>query len=77
LQISLSDRMPHNLRPGAFGYSLPFEGTHIVIFLDPIRANVREDLTAALLAHVIRLHLAVILDNERVFDQPGTDQNHY
>ena len=62
LQISLSTRTPADLRPGALAYAFPYEGTHIVVFLDRIRSSVESDrLASALLVHVFAHEITHIL----------------
>jgi hypothetical protein len=63
LVVTLSYRTPMAERPAAFGYSLPFEGTHIRVFYDRVLGageSVRH-LLAHVLAHEIA-HMAQGLD---------------
>jgi hypothetical protein len=64
LRISLSTRTPSRLQPGALGYALPYEGTHIVVFLDRINASVSKNTKAALLGHVYAHEITHILEGE-------------
>ena len=51
--ITLSEDTPRTLHPAALAYALPFEGVHIVIFLDRVRRTVEESRVGLLLGHVV------------------------
>lgn len=51
--LSLTDETPATLFPGALGYSLPYEGSHIRLFWDRIAQDRRQVLLPSLLAHVM------------------------
>lgn len=38
IQLSFSRLTPSTLKPGALAYAMPYEGTHIVVFLDRVEA---------------------------------------
>src|ERR1700688_4828289 len=38
IYVSISSETPVNEHPGALAYSLPYEGTHIVVFLDRVKS---------------------------------------
>jgi hypothetical protein len=61
LQIRLSIHTPADLRPGALGYALPFDGAHIAVFWDRIQSRTRQDNVAPLLAHVLAHEITHIL----------------
>ena len=42
IRISLSEKTPNRLQPGALAYALPYEGTHICVFYDRIARYPRE-----------------------------------
>jgi hypothetical protein len=60
LQISLLSPTPSGLQPGALGYAMPGEGTHIVIFLDRVQAQPSGN-SARVLAHVMAHEITHIL----------------
>ena len=68
IQISLSQRTPRTLKPGALGYARPYEGSHIVLLYDRISEGGR-DLIPHLLAHVMVHEITHILQ--------GTDGHSY
>jgi len=61
LRISLSNRTPEAVRPGALAYATPYEGTHIRVFWDRIQAGTSSSMAAALLAHVLVHEITHIL----------------
>jgi hypothetical protein len=61
LRISLSNNTPEDLRPGALAYAMPYEGTHIVVFLDRVRVTVEAPSVPVLLAHVFAHEITHIL----------------
>jgi hypothetical protein len=58
--ITLSDRTPPGLRPGALAYAMPYEGAHIRLFHDRI-AQSGAALLPHLMAHVLAHEIAHIL----------------
>jgi hypothetical protein len=52
IRVSLSLNAPVSENPGCFGYALPYEGTHIVLYWDRIASAAGPDLPW-LLAHVL------------------------
>jgi hypothetical protein len=59
--ISLTEETPAGLFPGALGYSLPYEGSHIRLFWDRIAQGRPQVLLPPLLAHVIVHEIAHML----------------
>lgn len=59
--VSMSAGTPANLKPGAFAYALPYEGTHIEVFYDRIGEYVEEPLIEIVLAHVLVHEITHIL----------------
>ena len=59
--ISLSYDTPRNRHPDALAYARPYEGTHIVVFYDRVRAQVAPARVPLLLAYVIVHEIAHIL----------------
>jgi len=61
--ISLSEHDQAERRlPQAFGYALPYEGTHIVIFYDRLQRSADPALIPSLLAHVMVHEITHILE---------------
>jgi hypothetical protein len=44
---------PRELKPGALAFARPYEGVHITLFYDRVRAATEPDLTPNVLAHVL------------------------
>jgi len=61
LVVSFSDGTPAKQLPGALAYALPYEGTHLVVFYDRIKGQVKEPLVPILLAHVLVHEITHIL----------------
>ena len=62
LKISLSNKTPETLRPGALAYTLPYEGTHIVVFYDRIQRMGSLRSAPRVMAHVIAHEITHILE---------------
>jgi hypothetical protein len=60
--LSLTEKTPAALFPGALGYSLPYEGSHIRLFYDRISEERPPMLVPALLAHVMVHEITHILE---------------
>jgi hypothetical protein len=52
---------PRELKPGALAFALPFEGVHIKVFYDRVRAATDPELTPNVLAHVLVHEITHIL----------------
>jgi len=61
LQIRLSTNTETGLKPGALAYASPYDGTHIVVFLDRITRFEDDGLVTAVLAHVFAHEITHIL----------------
>jgi hypothetical protein len=61
IAIRLSYATPRSWFPDALGYTRPYEGTHIVVFYDRVRASVALARVPCLLAYVIVHEIAHIL----------------
>ena len=59
--ITLSYQTPSSNHPGAWGYALPFEGEHIVVFWDRVQHKVSPVQAPFLLAHVLVHEITHIL----------------
>jgi hypothetical protein len=60
IQLSFSRSTPPTLKPGALAYAMPYEGTHIVVFLDRAEAIIPVQ-GRILLAHVFVHEISHIL----------------
>jgi len=76
LQINLSKSTPVTLKPGAMAYALPYEGSHIVVFLDRVQAVavVRQ---RVLLAHVFVHEITHILEGVSRHSETGVMMAHW
>jgi hypothetical protein len=61
IQVSFSLDTRDSLHPGALAYALPFEGTHIVVFYDRVKALLPPHVAYRLLAHVLVHEITHIL----------------
>ena len=52
---------PRELKPGALAFARPYEGVHITLFYDRVRAATEPELTPNLLAHVLVHEITHIL----------------
>lgn len=59
--LVMMERTPAGADPWAFGSAMPYEGIHIQIFFDRIKAN-RPELVAPILAHVLAHEIAHVLE---------------
>jgi len=69
--ISLSYDTPRNRHQGALAYALPYEGTHIVVFYDRVRATAAPARVPCLLAYVIVHEIAHILQGAKRHSASG------
>jgi hypothetical protein len=67
LMVQMSSQTAENTLPGALARALPFEGIHILIFYDRVRATVDAGMVPLLLAHVLVHEIAHAIE--------GTDQH--
>jgi hypothetical protein len=51
--MEMSNDTPSALDPGALAFARPYEGVHITVFYDRVRAATEPELTPILLAHVL------------------------
>lgn len=77
LLARLSDQTPETLHPGALGYASPFEGTHIVIFLDRIQRMFREQEQPTILAYVLVHEITHILERLCAHSKSGIMKAHW
>lgn len=61
LHIRLSENTPTDFLPGSLAYALPYEGTHIVVMLDRVRAMEPSWRVPLLLGHVLAHEITHIL----------------
>jgi len=76
LHITLSDRTPDTQHPGALAYSLPYEGSQIVIFYDRIRNGDPRRLTY-LTAYVLAHEITHILEGADRHSERGIMKAHW
>ena len=62
IQVSISNRTPENLRPGALAYARPYGGADVQLFYDRIAAAADAVLLPRLLAHVLVHEITHILE---------------
>jgi hypothetical protein len=77
LRISLSSGTPREVHPGALGYALPYEGTHIVVLWDRVKASVPKHWETALLTYVIVHEITHILEGECRHSATGLMKAHW
>jgi Zn-dependent protease with chaperone function len=70
LRVSLASQTPEKLRPDALAYGLPYEGTHIAVFMDRVSAF-SPALTPRVLAHVLAHEITHILQGCAHHSQSG------
>ena len=71
LRMSVSMATPANLHPGALGYALPFDGTHIVLLWDRIQDSVPPSEHVNLLAHVMAHEITHVLQGVTRHSETG------
>jgi len=76
VRISLTGNTPAILNPGGLAYAMPYEGTHIRVFLDRIEAA-KPDLAPHLLAHVLVHEIIHILEGCARHSERGMMKAHW
>ncbi|HXS96864.1 MAG TPA: hypothetical protein VN736_19820 [Candidatus Limnocylindrales bacterium] len=71
LRMSVSMETPANLHPGALGYALPFDGTHIVLLWDRIQYSVPPSEHVNVLAHVMAHEITHVLQGVTRHSEAG------
>ena len=59
--VEMIAKTPTQLKPGALAYALPYEGVHVTVFYDRVRAATEPELTPNVLAHVLVHEITHIL----------------
>jgi hypothetical protein len=77
IHVALADDTPDKLMPGALAYALPYEGIHIRVFFDRIRATVPESVVPSLLAHVLVHEIGHILQGINRHSAAGVMKAHW
>ena len=72
--IELVSATPQNLMPGALAYALPYEGSHITVFLDRIETT---ESPAIVLAHVIVHEITHIVQRVSRHSETGVMKPHW
>jgi hypothetical protein len=76
VRITVAGNTPATLQPGALAYAMPYEGTHIRVFLDRIEAN-QPALVPHLLAHVLVHEIIHILEGYSRHSDHGLMKAHW
>jgi hypothetical protein len=71
IYVSFSSETPVNEHRGALSYARPYEGTHIVVFLDRVRFIAPPDGAARLLGYVLAHEVTHILEGELRHSETG------
>ena len=77
IQIRLTGDTPDDLLPGALAYAQPYEGVHIQVFYDRIRARVPAPGVPSLLAHVLVHEITHILQGVSRHSASGLMKAHW
>jgi hypothetical protein len=77
IRIIISERTKAADHPGALGYALLPEGTHIVVFWDRIQASATQRGVAPLLAHVYVHEITHILEGIARHSEAGIMKAHF
>lgn len=77
IRVTLLERTPDNLKPGALAYALPYEGTHIRIFFDRIARNHNKPHVPIVLAHVLVHEITHILQGISRHSATGVMKAHW
>jgi len=76
LRVSLVSQTPENSHPGALAYALPYEGIHIVVFMDRVSA-ISPASTPRVLAHVLAHEITHILQGCAHHSPSGLMKSHW
>ena len=76
VRISLTRNTPVSFQPGAMGYALPFEGTHIRVFADRIEKST-PSLVPHLLGYVIAHEITHIIEGTDRHSDHGVMKAHW
>jgi hypothetical protein len=68
---------PRKLKPGALAFARPYEGVHITLFYDRVRATTEPELTHNLLAHVLVHEITHILQGTCQHSDSGVMKAHW
>ena len=77
LYVSFSIETPVNQLPGAFAYALPFDGTHIVVFLDRVKSAVAPSAVPCLLGYTLAHEITHILEAQARHSESGIMKAHW
>jgi hypothetical protein len=77
LYVSFSIETPVNQLPGAFAYALPFEGTHIVVFLDRVKTVMAPSAVPCLLGYTLAHEITHILEGQARHSASGIMKAHW
>jgi len=68
---------PRGLKPGALAFARPYEGVHITVFYDRVRAATEPELTPNVLAHVLVHEITHILQGTCRHSATGVMKAHW
>ena len=77
LRVTLSSGAPATVQPGALAYALPYEGTHIVVFIDRISRVVPDDKLPTVLGYVLAHEITHILQGVSRHSESGIMKAHW
>jgi len=77
LYVSFSIETPVNQLPGAFAYALPFEGTHVVVFLDRVKTVMAPSAVPCLLGYTLAHEITHILECQARHSASGIMKAHW
>lgn len=77
LQVRFKVNAPPTEEPRALAYALPFEGTHIIVFVDRVLAAGNQMTGPKLMAHVIVHEITHILEGFSLHAQTGIMKAHW
>jgi hypothetical protein len=77
IYIAFSSGTPANAFPGALAYARPYEGTHIVVFLDRVKGMVSPNDVGCLLGYTVSHEVAHILQGKVRHSENGIMKPHW
>ena len=77
IMISLTGRTPSDLKPGALAYALPYEGTHVQVFVDRIFEMFQEATVPTVLGYVFVHEITHVLQGVARHSESGVMKAHW
>jgi hypothetical protein len=75
--MKLTEDTPVRYHPGAFAFSLPYEGIHIQVFYDRVRKAAKPPMVSCLLAHVLAHEITHVLEGIDRHSEIGVMKAHW